>query len=141
MPQAACPCCLLAGILPLLAVRQLDGESCTIARLACHRDLPAVGLDDRLHDGQAQAVAPVCAVVPPVEAFKDVGQIVGQNAGACVADPEPHSRCALCSAEFDLAASWPISSLALIEDRKSVVQGKSVDLDGRRIIKNSELGR
>lgn len=71
------------------AQRQDDVEGAPEARGALHRDLPAMGVQDVLHDAQAQSGAAAVAravFVHPVEALEDVLLVLVGHARTIVGD-------------------------------------------------------
>ena len=72
-------------------LRQLQHKKAARARFTLHRNLPAVGLNDALHDGQTQAAASDAAVLTPIEPLKDVGLI--RRMTIVLSDPECSPVC------------------------------------------------
>jgi hypothetical protein len=71
----------------ILVQWQLKNEEAATVGLAFYDHLAAVRLDHTLHDGQPQPTAFNFAGLAPVEALKDMGQIVEADASAIVSYP------------------------------------------------------
>src|SRR5438128_2620869 len=67
---------------------ELDGERRAGADLARHLDLALVALQDRVHDGEAEAGA-LAGRLRRVEGVEDVLQVLARDPDAGVADVEP----------------------------------------------------
>ena len=69
--------------------------------------MPAVGADDGLDDGEAEAVAGVFGgVASAVEAFEQMRQVFGQNANAIVCDSQDYLTIFFFQRQLDGAARW-----------------------------------
>ena len=69
-------------------LRHLDDKQATSTRFTLDAYPTTVGLDDALHDGQAQPIAIALGTAVAVEALKDVGQRLRVDAIAAIAYPE-----------------------------------------------------
>src|SRR5688500_8721586 len=69
-----------------------DGENGPLTPAALELDVPAVRLDDRPDDGEAEAPLVVARprLDPTREALDDAGLLLGLDASPRGADPEPH---------------------------------------------------